>query len=80
MCSQRRLHNLASSDEQFILEQKAQRREIMAHRRLLKLQARGGFRYTSVPHQGIEGDEQFDVKGPQIEMIDRGYFIHRFDC
>ncbi len=74
-CSQRmgagrRDHVMPDTDEEFVLDQDSQRRQVMTHRGLLKPQTRRGLRDVPIAHQRIESDEQVEVERPEIEMID----------
>ena len=76
----RRLHLLPHADEKLILKQGAQSRDIMAHGRLLDFQPPRGARHVHLLHHRIESDEEIEVEGTEIEMIDSLHKSHRFDC
>jgi hypothetical protein len=65
-----RLHVIADADEQLVIQKKPQRCEMMAQRWLLHFQAERSLRDTTVPHERVERDQEIEVEGPQIEMVD----------
>ena len=61
---------MPDTNEQLVLNQNSQRRQVMAHRGLLKPQTRRRSRNIAIAHQRIERDKQVQIERPEIKMID----------